>query len=123
MQVLQRLPQYKDPNLLVGSATADDAGIYRLSKTSALVQTVDFFTPIVDDPYVYGQIAALNSVNDVWAMAGTPPAAHASQGGFTPRGSQQRSGLTTTRSPTRTPRTARPTSAISPTRPCRSRRS
>src|SRR5687768_17513675 len=72
MQVLQQLPQYKDANLLVGSATADDAGIYRISKTSALVQTVDFFTPIVDDPFLYGQIAAANSLSDVYAMGGRP---------------------------------------------------
>ena len=61
-----------DPNLIVGIETADDAGVYRLSDTIALVQTVDFFTPIVDDPFDYGRIAALNSINDVWAMAGTP---------------------------------------------------
>src|SRR5262249_23362082 len=52
--------------------TADDAGVYRLSDDLALVQTLDFFTPIVDDPYDYGRISALNSINDVWAMAGTP---------------------------------------------------
>jgi selenide, water dikinase len=57
---------------MVGFDTADDAGVYRLRDDLAIVQTVDFFTPIVDDPYVYGQIAALNSINDVWAMAGTP---------------------------------------------------
>lgn len=61
-----------DPNLIVGIETADDAGVYRLSADLALVQTVDFFTPIVDDPFDYGRIAALNSVNDVWAMGGTP---------------------------------------------------
>jgi selenide, water dikinase len=58
--------------LIVGFDTADDAGVYRLRDDLALVQTVDFFTPIVDDPYDYGRIAALNSINDVWAMAGTP---------------------------------------------------
>jgi len=58
--------------LIVGFETADDAGVYRLSDDVALVQTLDFFTPIVDDPYDYGRIAALNSINDVWAMAGTP---------------------------------------------------
>ncbi len=57
---------------MVGFDTADDAGVYRLREDLAIVQTVDFFTPIVDDPFVYGQIAALNSINDVWAMAGTP---------------------------------------------------
>ncbi len=58
--------------MLVGFDKADDAGVYRLRDDLAIVQTVDFFTPIVDDPFVYGQIAALNSINDVWAMAGTP---------------------------------------------------
>ncbi len=61
-----------DQNLIVGFDKADDAGVYRLRDDLAIVQTVDFFTPIVDDPFVYGQIAALNSINDVWAMAGTP---------------------------------------------------
>jgi selenide,water dikinase len=61
-----------DPNLLVGFDKADDAGVYRLSDDLALVQTLDFFTPIVDDPFDYGRIAALNSINDVWAMGGTP---------------------------------------------------
>jgi selenide,water dikinase len=59
-------------NLIVGFDTADDAGVYRLRDDLAIVQTVDFFTPIVDDPFDYGRIAALNSINDVWAMAGTP---------------------------------------------------
>ena len=61
-----------DPNLLVGYDKADDAGVYRLSDDLALVQTLDFFTPIVDDPFDYGRIAALNSINDVWAMGGKP---------------------------------------------------
>ncbi|MGH9907023.1 MAG: selenide, water dikinase SelD, partial [Pyrinomonadaceae bacterium] len=64
--------QPKDENLIVGFDTADDAGVYRLRDDLAIVQTLDFFTPIVDDPYDYGRIAALNSINDVWAMAGTP---------------------------------------------------
>lgn len=59
-------------NLIVGFDTADDAGVFRLRDDLAIVQTLDFFTPIVDDPFVYGQISALNSINDVWAMAGTP---------------------------------------------------
>ena len=67
---LERQPY--DPNLLVGFDKADDAGVYRLRDDLALVQTLDFFTPIVDDPFVYGQIAGLNSINDVWAMGGTP---------------------------------------------------
>ena len=54
MQVLRQLPQVRDSNLLVGAATADDAGVYRIDRDRALVQTVDFFTPIVDDPFVYG---------------------------------------------------------------------
>ena len=58
--------------MIVGIETADDAGVYLLREDLALVQTVDFFTPIVDDPYDYGRIAALNSINDVWAMGGTP---------------------------------------------------
>lgn len=61
-----------DPKLLIGAATADDAGVYRLDARRALVQTVDFFTPIVDDPFTYGQIAAANSLSDVYAMGGRP---------------------------------------------------
>ncbi len=72
-QVLGSLPrQPQDPNLLIGFENADDAAVYRLREDLAIVQTVDFFTPIVDDPFDYGRIAALNSINDVWAMAGTP---------------------------------------------------
>ena len=72
---LERQPH--DPNLLVGFDKADDAGVYRLRDDLALVQTLDFFTPIVDDPFDYGRIAALNSINDVWAMGGTPMTAMA----------------------------------------------
>jgi selenide,water dikinase len=61
-----------NPRVLVGFETADDAGVYLVHEDLALVQTVDFFTPIVDDPYDYGRISALNSLNDVWAMAGIP---------------------------------------------------
>jgi selenide, water dikinase len=61
-----------NPKVLVGIETADDAGVYLINDELALVQTVDFFTPIVDDPFDYGRIAALNSINDVWAMGGTP---------------------------------------------------
>ncbi len=71
-QVLRQLPQYFDRNVLVGSATADDAGVFRLDANRALVQTVDFFTPIVDDPFAYGQIAAANALSDVFAMGGRP---------------------------------------------------
>src|SRR6202795_1536218 len=61
-----------DPNVLVGSASLDDAGVFRLTRDRALVQTVDFFTPIVDDPFAYGQIAAANALSDVYAMGGRP---------------------------------------------------
>ncbi len=73
-QVLRQLPRPRtaDPNLLVGSDTADDAGVYRLDARRALVQTVDFFTPVVDDPFVFGQIAAANALSDVFAMGGRP---------------------------------------------------
>ncbi len=74
-QVLRELPQFDDPNVLVGSATADDAGVYRLNDELALVQTVDFFTPIVDDPRRYGQIAAANALSDIYAMGARPIAA------------------------------------------------
>ena len=71
---MRQLPRARetDPNLLVGSDTADDAGVYRLNARRALVQTVDFFTPIVDDPFVFGQIAAANALSDVYAMGGRP---------------------------------------------------
>jgi selenide,water dikinase len=71
--VLRQLPALSpDPNLLIGAATGDDAGVYRLDRNRALVQTVDFFTPIVDDCFTYGQIAAANSLSDVYAMGGKP---------------------------------------------------
>lgn len=62
----------RDPRLLVGMETADDAGVYLLNEETALIQTLDFFTPIVDDPYLFGQIAAANSLSDVYAMGGRP---------------------------------------------------
>lgn len=72
-QVLRILPpNVTNPNLLVGLDTSDDAGVYKLNETTALVQTVDFFTPIVDDPYAFGQIAAANAISDVYAMGGMP---------------------------------------------------
>lgn len=71
-RVLSRLPKQINENVLVGFETADDAGIYKLSDSLALVQTVDFFTPMVDDPYTYGQIAATNALSDIYAMGGTP---------------------------------------------------
>ena len=70
--VLGKLARQQDPRVLVGFETADDAGVYQVSDDLALVQTVDFFTPIVDDPFTFGQIAAVNSLSDVYAMGGTP---------------------------------------------------
>jgi len=72
MQVLHQLPILNSRNLLVGPATGDDAGVYRIDRNRALVQTTDFFTPIVDDPFAYGQIAATNALSDVYAMGGRP---------------------------------------------------
>jgi len=69
---LRQLPQYSNRSVLVGSTTADDAGVFRLDRDRALVQTTDFFTPIVDDPFAYGQIAAANALSDVFAMGGRP---------------------------------------------------
>jgi selenide, water dikinase len=73
--VLGKLARQQDPNVLVGFDTADDAGVYQISPELALVQTIDFFTPIVDDPYVFGQIAATNALSDVYAMGGRPMSA------------------------------------------------
>ena len=73
--VLGKLARQQDPNVLVGFATADDAGVYLVTPELALVQTVDFFTPIVDDPYTFGQIAAANALSDVYAMGGRPASA------------------------------------------------
>lgn len=70
--VLARLPQQESENLLVGFATSDDAGVYRVAPDLAMVQTVDFFTPMVDDPFTFGQIAATNALSDVYAMGGRP---------------------------------------------------
>jgi len=70
--VLGKLARQHDPNVLVGFDHADDAGVYQIAPETALVQTVDFFTPVVDDPYVFGQIAATNSLSDVYAMGGRP---------------------------------------------------
>jgi selenide,water dikinase len=71
-QVLSKLPRQEDPRLLVGFRNKDDAGVFLLQEGLALVQTTDFFTPIIDDPYQYGQIAAANSLSDIYAMAGRP---------------------------------------------------
>jgi selenide, water dikinase len=73
--VLRPLPRPNDPNLLVGFETSDDAGVYRISDELALVQTVDFLTPIADDPFKFGQIAAANSLSDIYAMGGQPVSA------------------------------------------------
>ena len=72
MQVLSKLPAITDPNLLVGIEKGDDAAVYRLGDDVALVQTVDFFPPIVDDPYQFGGIAVANALSDVYAMGGKP---------------------------------------------------
>ncbi len=71
-EALKDVPQSNHPNLLVGFNKADDAGVYQISDTQALVQTVDFFPPIVDDPYNFGRIAAANALSDIYAMGGTP---------------------------------------------------
>lgn len=83
--MLRRLPRPSDPNLLVGFETSDDAGVYRLTDELALVQTVDFLTPIADDPFTFGQIAAANSLSDIYAMGGKPVSA-LSIVGFPPTG-------------------------------------
>jgi len=70
--ILGQLPKQTDPRILVGTETSDDAGVFLLNETTALVQTLDFFTPIVNDPYMFGQIAAANSLSDIYAMGGTP---------------------------------------------------
>ena len=71
-QVLSKLPKQNNENVIVGFDTSDDAGVFRLNDETALVQTVDFFTPIADEPEIYGQIAAINALNDVYAMGGIP---------------------------------------------------
>jgi selenide,water dikinase len=71
-RVLATLPQPSHPDLLVGTSTSDDAGVFRLRPDLAIVQTVDFFAPIVDDPFTFGQIAAANALSDVYAMGGDP---------------------------------------------------
>ncbi len=70
--ILETLPQFRDPNLLVGIETSDDGAIYRISDDLALIQTLDFFTPVVDDPYTFGQVAAANALSDIYAMGGEP---------------------------------------------------
>src|SRR5690349_18101150 len=72
LPLLGKLPKVHDPNVLVGSATSDDAAVVKLDDERALVLTTDFFTPIVDDPYEFGAIAAANALSDVYAMGGAP---------------------------------------------------
>ena len=71
-QVLRHLPKPTDKNLIIGLDTSDDAAVYRLNEEQAIIQTLDFFTPMVDDPYLFGQVAAANSLSDVYAMGGRP---------------------------------------------------
>jgi len=71
-EILCQIPSFDHPNLLVSGATMDDAGVYKLDSETALVQTVDYFTPMVDDPYIFGQVAAANALSDVYAMGGEP---------------------------------------------------
>lgn len=75
LPIVRGLPAFEEPRLLVGSNTADDAAVFKLTDEIALVMTIDFFTPIVDDPYDFGRIAAANALSDVYAMGGTPLAA------------------------------------------------
>ncbi len=69
---LRGLPVISDPNVIRGISSWDDAGVYKLTDELAIIQTIDFFTPIVDDPYTFGQIAAANALSDVYAMGGKP---------------------------------------------------
>ena len=71
-QVLRQLPQVNDPNILVGTNTADDAAVYKVNDSLAIVQSVDYFTPVVDDPYTFGLITAANSLSDLYAMGAQP---------------------------------------------------
>ena len=73
--ILGSLPKFQDPNLLVGIETSDDGAIYKVNEETALIQTLDFFTPVVDDPYTFGQIAAANALSDIYAMGGEPKVA------------------------------------------------
>lgn len=74
-KVLETLPKFENKNLIVGFETSDDAAVYRVTDEIAMIQTLDFFTPVVDDPYIFGQIAAANALSDVWAMGGEPAVA------------------------------------------------
>lgn len=70
--ILEKLPKFSDPDLLVGIETSDDGAIYKVNDETALIQTLDFFTPVVDDPYIFGQVAAANALSDIYAMGGEP---------------------------------------------------
>ena len=72
-RVLDRLPKTRDPNLLIGYDGSDDAAVYKLTDDLAMVQTLDFFPPMVEDPYIFGQIAAANALSDIYAMGGQVP--------------------------------------------------
>ncbi|MGL4533973.1 MAG: selenide, water dikinase SelD, partial [Fusobacteriaceae bacterium] len=74
-KIISDLPRVEDKNLIVGYEKSDDAAVYKLTDEIAMIQTLDFFTPMVDDPYVFGQIAAANSLSDVYAMGGIPKTA------------------------------------------------
>lgn len=73
--ILESLPKFEDPRLLVGIETSDDGAIYQVNDDVALIQTLDFFPPMVDDPYVFGQVAAANALSDIYAMGGEPKVA------------------------------------------------
>src|SRR5260221_970638 len=75
VEVLHGIPPFESPDVIVGTETSDDAGVFRLRPDLAIVNTVDFFTPIVDDPFMFGQIAAANALSDVYAMGGDPKTA------------------------------------------------
>lgn len=70
--ILEKLPHFEDKNLMVGIETSDDGAIYRITEDLALIQTLDFFPPMVDDPYIFGQVAAANALSDIYAMGGEP---------------------------------------------------
>lgn len=70
-KVLSKLPKFEDENLLVGFDSSDDASVYKLTDDIAMIQTLDFFPPMLNDPYIFGQIAATNAVSDIYAMGGT----------------------------------------------------
>ena len=74
-KALETLPKFQNSNLLVGFDTNDDACVYKINESTAIIQTVDFFPPMVDDPYTFGQVAAANALSDIYAMGGNPATA------------------------------------------------